>query len=56
MLLSAFSKGLQTKGSLVQFPVKARDWIAGQVPSRGQERQTHIGVSLPLFLLSFPSL
>ena len=48
---------LQTKGSLVQFPVRAHAWVVGQVPSRGPcERQPHIDVSLPLFLSTFSSL
>ena len=43
--------GLQTKGSLVLFPVRAHTWIVVQVPSVGQP---HIDVSLPLFLPPFP--
>ena len=39
---------LQTKGSPVQFLVRAHAWVAGQVPSAGHERQPHIDVSLPL--------
>ena len=47
----------QTKESLVQFSVRAQAWVAGQVPWCGvHERQSHIDVSLPLFLLPFPSL
>ena len=39
------------------FPVRAHVWVVGQVPSWGaHERQPHIDVSLPLFLLPFPSL
>ena len=54
--LSGLSAGLQTKGSLVRFPVRACAWVVGQVPSRGAcERQPHTDVSLPLFLLPFPS-
>ena len=33
--LSGLSTGLQIKGSLVWFPVRAHAWIAGQVPRRG---------------------
>ena len=33
--LNGLSTGLQTKGSLVQFPVRAHSWVAGQVPSGG---------------------
>ena len=31
--LSELSAGLQTKGSSVQFLVRAHAWVAGQVPS-----------------------
>ena len=30
--LSGLSAGLRTKGLLVQFPVRAHAWVAGQVP------------------------
>ena len=40
--------GLQTKGSPVQFPVRAHAWVVGQVPSKGRARGTHT--------LIFPSL
>ena len=30
--LSGLSAGLQSKGSLVRFPVKAHAWVTGQVP------------------------
>ena len=33
--LSGPHAGLRTKGSLVQFPVRAHAWVAGQVPSWG---------------------
>ena len=33
--------GLQTKGSLVQFPVRAHAWVVGQVPSGGHVRGNH---------------
>ena len=49
MWLSGLSTGLQTKGLCVYFPVRARDWVAGQVPSRGRARG-NIEVSLPLSL------
>ena len=48
------STGLRTKGSPVQFPVRAHAWVAGQVPSWGRARGNlwmyllHIGVCLPL--------
>ena len=57
--LSGLSANLLTKGSLVQFPVRAHAWVAGQVPSWGCVRGnqsiylSHIVVSLPF---SFPSL
>ena len=33
--LSELSAAQRTKGSLVQFPVRAHAWVAGQIPSRG---------------------
>ena len=33
--------GLRTKGSPVQFPVRAHAWVVGQVPSRGRTRGNH---------------
>ena len=47
--------GLRTKGSLVQFPVRAHAWVSGQVPSRGRLRGNHslMFLSLPF---SLPSL
>ena len=51
--LSGLSVSLGTKGSLVQLPGKAHAWVVGLVPSQGvYEKQ----ISLPLFLLPFPSL
>ena len=41
--------GLQTKGSLVRFPVRAHAWVAGQVPSGGHVRGNHILMFLSLF-------
>ena len=32
--------GLRTKGSQVQFPVRAHAWIAGQIPSGGMGEAT----------------
>ena len=46
--------GLQTKGSLVPYPVRAHAWAVGQVPSRGLMRGSHkwmflsLSSSLPL--------
>ena len=62
MWLIGLRVGLRTKGSLVQFPVRARAWVEGQLPGgwggKGVacERQPHIDVSLPPFLPPFPSL
>ena len=39
--LSGLSSGLWTKGSLVQFPVRAHAWVVGQVLSRGLVRGNH---------------
>ena len=52
--LSGLSTCLRAKMSPAGFPVRARAWVVGQVPSWG--RQPHIDVSLPLFLLPFSSL
>ena len=55
MWLSGLSASPQTKGSPIQVPVRAHDWVAGQTPSKGAcERQPHIDVSL--LLPPFPSL
>ena len=45
--LSGLNAGLQTKGSLVRFPVRAHTWVAGQVPSWEHAR----GTQLVFFLL-----
>ena len=50
--LSGLSAGLQTKGSLVQFLVRAHAWVAGQVPSEGHVRGNHT----LMFLSLSPSL
>ena len=45
--LSGLSVGLQTKGLLVQFPVKAHAWVVSQVPAWGPARGNQpIDVSL----------
>ena len=36
--LGGLSAILRTEGSFVQFPVRARAWVTGQVPSWGRER------------------
>ena len=36
------------QGSLVQFPVRANAWVAGQVPSRGHARDNHTLMFLSL--------
>ena len=51
--LSGLSVGLQTKGPLVQFPVRAHVWVEGQVPSVGHTRGTHTLIFLSLSF-SFP--
>ena len=56
--LSGLSIGLQTKGSSVQFPVRAHAWVAGQVPREGHVIGNHtyrcfspsLSPSLPLSL------
>ena len=45
------AQGLRTKGSPVQFPVRAHAWVASRGPSI--ERQSHTDTSLPLVLLLF---
>ena len=52
MWLSGLSAGLQIKGSLVQFPVRAHAWVAGQVPSGWHARGNHTLVFLSLSPLS----
>ena len=58
LIISLRTQRLLVQLSLVQFPVRAHAWVAGQVPSWGHERGNrsmyllHIDVSLPLFLLS----
>ena len=42
------STGLQTKGSLVRFPVRPHAWVAGQVPSGRRARGNHIWMFLSL--------
>ena len=39
--LSGLSAGLQTKGLLVQFTVRAHAWVAGWIPSWGSMRGNH---------------
>ena len=46
--LSGLSVSLQSKGSLVWFPVRAHAWVAGQVPSRGHTRGNHTLMFLSL--------
>ena len=47
--LSGLSASLRTKGSPVQFLIRAHTWVAGQVSSRGHGRGNHT-----LMFLSFP--
>ena len=46
--LSGLSAGLQTKRSLVWFPLRAYAWVAGQVPSRRHVRDNHTLMFLSL--------
>ena len=55
MWLSGLRASLQTKGSLVGFPVGSHAWVVGPGPSGGRGAK-YIGVSLPHFLPPFPSL
>ena len=49
---NGLSAGLRTKGSLVQFPVRAHAWVVGQVPSRGRMRGNHTLIFLSFSLPS----
>ena len=46
--LSGLSTILQAKRLLVQFPVRARVWVVGQVPSRRRMRGNHTLLFLSL--------
>ena len=46
--LSGLRAGLQTKGLLDWFPIRARAWVAGWVPSRGCARSNHTLMFLSL--------
>ena len=58
--LSGLSSGRGTKGSLVQFSIRAHAWVVGQVCNWGHVRSQHgtlvdvIGVFLPVFLPPSP--
>ena len=52
--LRGLSAGLRTKGSPVQFPVRAHAWVVGQDLSRGHSRDNHTLMFLSLSF-SFPS-
>ena len=52
--LSGLSACLQTKGSLVQFLVRAQAWVVGQVPSRGCMRSNYTLMFLSRYF-SIPS-
>ena len=47
--LSGLSAGLRTKGSSVQFPVKAHAGVVGQGPSGEHERENHTFMFLSVF-------
>ena len=46
--LRGLSTSLQTKGLLVQFPVRAHNWVVGQAPSGGHMRGNHTLMFLSL--------
>ena len=50
MWLSGLSTSLRTKGSPVQFLVRAHAWVAGQIPSWGHTRGNHTLIFLSLSL------
>ena len=52
--LTGLNTKLQTKQSLVLFPVRAHAWVAGQVPCRGSVRSNHTLMFLSLSF-SLPS-
>ena len=52
--ISGLSAGLRTKGLLVRFPVRARAWVSGKVPSRRHMRDNHTLMFLSLYF-SLPS-
>ena len=54
--LSGLSAGLQTKGSLVQFPVSTQAWVVGQVPSRGRTGGNQTSMFPSVFLSLYLSL
>ena len=53
--LSGLSASLQTKWSLVGFPLGRMPWLQAGSQEEVLERQLHIDISLPLFLPPFPS-
>ena len=53
--LIGLSDSLQTKELPVRFPVRAHTWVFGTGLQQGaHEKQPHIDISLPLFLLPSP--
>ena len=46
--LSGLSASLRTRGSLVQFPLKAHAWVSGQVPKGRCMRGSHTLIFLSL--------
>ena len=52
--VSGLNASLWTKGSLVQFPIRAYVWVVGQVPSRGCMRGNHTLMFLSLLSPSLP--
>ena len=53
-MAQCIERGLQTKGLLVRFPVRAHAWVTGQVPSRWRGRGDHTLMFLSLSF-SLPS-
>ena len=53
--LSGLSARLQSKGSPVQFPVRAPAWVVGQVPRRECARDNHTLMMFLSLSFSFPS-
>ena len=54
--LSGLSAGLQTKGSSVHFPIRARAWVADQVPNWECVRDNYTLMFLSLVLPPFLSI
>ena len=53
--LSGLGAGLQTKRSLVRFPVRAHAWVVNQVPSRGHDARGNHTLMFLSLSFSLPS-